>query len=156
MNWVTDKLAINSLGEIDGEREFVQRTIHVSLDVRDAFSKEEPYNPIPSKINDLVDLIQEHIDNGLRVMIYCSAGMDRSPFVAASYLVKTENLSYGDAYKRVQKERPQTITHFEWAELMANSSSKLDDPVELKLKTKGKKMTLDLGNIINAKDEDTK
>jgi protein-tyrosine phosphatase len=146
MNWITSSLAIGDLDDANSTAGYIRRNVHLKIDVRDAFSDEEP---IPEKINDLVDLIQENIDNGLRVMIYCQAGMDRSPFVAASYLVKTENLSYADAYTFVQKERPQTITHFEWAEVMAE---KPVEPVELKLKPKGKKVKLDLGENVDVED----
>lgn len=146
MNWVTSQLAIADLQDLD-DVDHVRRVIHEKIDVRDAFDILHPHNPIPSKINDLVDRIQDFIDEGLRVMIYCTAGMDRSPFVAATYLVKTEHLSYGDAYVRVKRERPQTITHFEWAEIMSD-----DPPVELKLKPKGKKLTLNLGERTDVDD----
>jgi protein-tyrosine phosphatase len=169
MNWINNQLAIGDIGDLDNTREHTLRTTNVQVNVKDAFKDDRDNDPIPSMVNALVDTIKGLVDDGLKVMIYCDAGMDRSPFIAAAYLVKTENMTYADAYAKVQRDRPQTITHFEWAEMM-QTKGVMSKPiatdkavvgemksVELKLKPKdGKKFSLDLGDASRAKDEDIK
>ena len=48
------------------------------------------------------------------VLVFCVAGMDRSPFVVAKYLVDNMSYSWGDAYSLIKKCRPQAIEHYEW------------------------------------------
>jgi len=48
------------------------------------------------------------------VLVFCHAGMDRSPFVVAMYLHHFHNKDPMEAYEAVRKRRPQTIIHDEW------------------------------------------
>jgi len=56
---------------------------------------------------------------GNRVLIHCTAGMDRAPFVVALLLAMTRNLiirriNVMGAYLIIKKLRPQIIEHLEW------------------------------------------
>jgi len=50
-----------------------------------------------------------------RILVHCIAGMDRSPFVVARYMV-AEGLAedMADAYAQIKEKRPQTMEHMEW------------------------------------------
>ena len=55
-------------------------------------------------------------DPKAKVLIHCTAGIDRASFVVASFLVRCcgfRNLA--DAYREIKKVRPSVIEHFEWA-----------------------------------------
>jgi len=60
-----------------------------------------------------------------RILIHCTAGMDRSPFVVAYWIVKyqgndicenKEDLKFwiSAVYKVIKEKRPQIIEHVEW------------------------------------------
>ena len=62
-----------------------------------------------------------------RILVHCTAGMDRSPFVVALYLAKWKcdtEWTYGlpsdfkywftEAYKLIKEKRPQIIEYVEW------------------------------------------
>lgn len=54
-------------------------------------------------------------DPEAKVLIHCTAGIDRAPFVVASYLVRCcgfRNLA--DAYKQIKEARPSICEHPEW------------------------------------------
>jgi protein-tyrosine phosphatase len=53
-------------------------------------------------------------DPKAKILIHCTAGIDRSPFLAASYLVRSNHLDIADAYREIKKVRPCTIEHPEW------------------------------------------
>jgi len=48
-----------------------------------------------------------------KILIFCIAGMDRSPFIAAR-LLKKEVSSWSEAYSIIKKCRPWIIEHYEW------------------------------------------
>jgi protein-tyrosine phosphatase len=56
-------------------------------------------------------LIQE---SNTKILIHCTAGIDRAPFVVASYLVRVCGLDLADAYKQIKKARPCVCEHYEW------------------------------------------
>jgi protein tyrosine/serine phosphatase len=49
-----------------------------------------------------------------RIIIHCTAGIDRSPFVVASYLVRVCGLDLAEAYRQIKKVRPCVCEHPEW------------------------------------------
>lgn len=50
-----------------------------------------------------------------RVVVACTAGIDRSPFVAASVLVSTGKAkSLSEAYGMIRRVRPFIMEHYEW------------------------------------------
>jgi hypothetical protein len=49
-----------------------------------------------------------------KVLIHCTAGIDRSPFVVASYMVRYQLYSLSEAYKEIKKVRPFVCEHPEW------------------------------------------
>jgi protein tyrosine/serine phosphatase len=49
-----------------------------------------------------------------KILIHCTGGIDRAPFVAASYLVRVYGLDLADAYRQIKKIRPSICEHLEW------------------------------------------
>lgn len=49
-----------------------------------------------------------------KIFVHCTAGLDRAPFVVASYLVKYYGFSLSEAYSQIKKVRPSIVEHFEW------------------------------------------
>jgi hypothetical protein len=49
-----------------------------------------------------------------KVLVHCTAGIDRSPFVVAAYLVRYNLMSLGEAYGLIKKVRPFVCEHHEW------------------------------------------
>jgi Dual specificity phosphatase, catalytic domain len=53
-------------------------------------------------------------DPEAKILIHCTAGIDRSPFLAASSLAKSRHLPISDIYREIKKVRPSVIEHLEW------------------------------------------
>jgi len=56
-----------------------------------------------------VNWIEEHIENH-RIMVYCNAGIGRSPSVVVAYLCAAGGLGYGEAVEKVARSHPQMST----------------------------------------------
>lgn len=56
-----------------------------------------------------------YVDSQAKILIHCTAGIDRSPFVVASYLARYCMMSLADAYQLIKKVRPFVCEHPEWA-----------------------------------------
>ncbi|VDD82033.1 unnamed protein product [Mesocestoides corti] len=50
--------------------------------------------------------------SGGRVLVHCFAGISRSPTLAIAYLMKTEHISFDEAYNRVKAIRPKISPNF--------------------------------------------
>jgi protein tyrosine/serine phosphatase len=50
-----------------------------------------------------------------KILIHCTGGIDRAPFVVASYLVRVCGLELADAYRQIKKVRPCVCEHYDWA-----------------------------------------
>lgn len=49
-----------------------------------------------------------------KILVHCIGGVDRSPFLIASYLERSCGLDLADAYREIKKVRPCIIEHPEW------------------------------------------
>jgi hypothetical protein len=72
-------------------------------------------------------VIKEYLSYNYKILVHCSAGIDRAPFVVASVLTLLNDLipfkrnnykfntcNLGEAYKEIKKVRPQICEHYEW------------------------------------------
>lgn len=65
----------------------------------------------------LRELLQAIYFGYKRIVIHCTAGIDRAPFVVAKYFVYNEYAqTISDAYNMIKKKRPQIIEHYEWVD----------------------------------------
>jgi protein-tyrosine phosphatase len=53
-------------------------------------------------------------DPRAKVLVHCGAGVDRAPFLVASYLMRSCGLDLANAYKQIKKVRPSVCEHPEW------------------------------------------
>ena len=75
-------------------------------------------------INHAISIIEEYTSRGCPLLVFCHAGMDRSPFIVACYLAEHFDFTPEAAYDLVKKERPQTIIHDDWMRLYQSSLGK--------------------------------
>jgi len=53
-------------------------------------------------------------DPKAKILVHCSAGIDRAPFLVASYLARSNHLDIADVYREIKKVRPSVCEHIEW------------------------------------------
>ena len=68
----------------------------------------------PKALERVVAAMRTARDAGKPVLVYCGQGMYRSPLAAAWYLKRTEGISLGEAYQRVQAVRPKAKLASKW------------------------------------------
>lgn len=77
--------------------------------------------PIKIELRTAAYMLEELTDKYSRILVHCTAGIDRSPFVVAYWLANKEYYTLHntkdqmiEAYKDIKKKRPQIIKHYEW------------------------------------------
>jgi len=66
--------------------------------------------PIPEdQLKEAVVFIRDHIKDH-RIMVYCNAGVGRSPSVVVAYLACVQGYGYGDAVEFVAAKKPYMST----------------------------------------------
>lgn len=74
-------------------------------------------------IEQAISIIEEYQSNYRPLLVFCHAGMDRSPFIVACYIAKHYGGTPEEAYAIVKQERPQTIIHDDWMRAYQSSAS---------------------------------
>jgi predicted protein tyrosine phosphatase len=81
------------------------------------------HQPVPSKngsyeegfklaLKELCKILSD--DPKAKVLVHCFGGVDRSPFLVASFLSLCYKMSLQDAYSEIRKVRPFIARHYEW------------------------------------------
>lgn len=113
ISWITDYLAVASRFDINFE---AFDTDTMFIDARIYFDANGEH-PDMGMIYELCDTVRFQIDRYHRkFVVFCDAGIDRSPFVVANILewyTKTSNY-LRDTYKLIKEKRPCIIEHWEW------------------------------------------
>ena len=103
----TDEEALNPPEGIDAllcvaaERELPGR---FSLEHKVPMSDMQPIQV--ELLREAVRWIDEHIE-GHRIMVYCHAGVGRSPSVVVAYLCCVRGMGFGEAVEKTARARPQ-------------------------------------------------
>ena len=72
----------------------------------------EDVAPVSSEhIQQGVDFIKRHKQQGINVLVACGAGINRSSAFCTAVLKEEEGLSLFDAFKEVKKKHPESIPH---------------------------------------------
>jgi len=147
ISWITENVAIGEFLDINQEllekekidcilnlrlsvstREDVVRQVlgiayyHVSV------GREQGLEPIKIELKVASYMLGLLAEKYNRILVHCTAGMDRSPFVVALYLTRlnadvsratkldTTDLKFwlDKAYNFIKEKRPQIIKHMEW------------------------------------------
>jgi len=58
------------------------------------------------------------ICNGVDVYVYCQAGMERSPFLAALIMFQIGDWTLNEGYELVKAKHPQTLLYPQWVKAM--------------------------------------
>ena len=137
INWIVNRLAIGEYSDIEVDR-LTREHVTCVLCVRETISREDVDIMVKAKVRIMfcplkVDPDQNPMEymreckiavmflnkamlDGERVLVYCTAGMDRSPFIVALYMSSpfyTLN-KLREAYKEIKKKRPVILEHEEW------------------------------------------
>lgn len=79
-----------------------------------------------SDIDNYFDKVADLIhSSGKRVLIHCLAGINRSPILTASYLIKYYYLSTDEALKYIKDIRDEIDPHDEFVELLRKYETKI-------------------------------
>eukprot|EP00002_Diphylleia_rotans_P004674 TRINITY_DN13562_c0_g1_i1.p1 TRINITY_DN13562_c0_g1~~TRINITY_DN13562_c0_g1_i1.p1 ORF type:complete len:171 (-),score=37.87 TRINITY_DN13562_c0_g1_i1:114-626(-) len=76
-------------------------TVH-TIPIRDVGSED-----ITPSLDKCYETVAEAIKEG-GVLIHCSLGISRSPTVTTAYLIKSQKLSFDEAFDKVKQARPQS------------------------------------------------
>ena len=74
------------------------------LSVNDNGSQETKYGMLKN-INDIIELIDIHINNNEGVLIHCYAGMQRAPTIACCYIIDKLGLNIDKSINYIKKYR---------------------------------------------------
>lgn len=151
MNWITNKLAVGDIRDYENRHQLHKLGV-TPVDVREYWDENDDVFD-PAEIDSLV-----RIYPSTKIMIICDAGMDRSPFVAAYYLVVHNGMTFPEAYALVKKGRPQTIEHYEWVTIMEDFLSSVTEEPKPKPKCKRKpkpvKLEIELEEGVETDDKE--
>jgi len=111
ISWITSQLAIADLTDM---LHHAYDTVTVIVDARSYFGYLNRDDEL-GNIRDAVSLITRNIrELERKVIVFCDAGMDRSPFIVAKTLCELEHIDLNDAYTLIKKKRPCVQEHYEW------------------------------------------
>jgi hypothetical protein len=114
MNWIDDHVAVGNWVDATFANRLIQEGVELIVDARALFARDPPlFRPVP-----MIDKIVALAGLQAKVLIRCRWGRDRTPFVAMVYVSKRYGLSHRDAYERVRKNRPITVFHWDWVEML--------------------------------------
>ena len=65
----------------------------------------------PEHIQQGVDFIKKHKQQGMNVLVACGAGINRSSAFCAASLKEEEGLSLFEAFKEVKRNHPESLPH---------------------------------------------
>ena len=69
---------------------------------------------LPVQLDAVAHVIQNHVDAGTKLLVHCSAGMERSPLALTWYMHTRAGLSLEEAFEFVKSKRPQAQNRLEW------------------------------------------
>jgi len=63
------------------------------------------------------DLISASVEQGLKVLVHCAGGKDRTGLVLAHYIAEKENLAAPEAIGRLRSIRPEALSAEGWEDM---------------------------------------
>ncbi|HUT27786.1 MAG TPA: dual specificity protein phosphatase [Methanomassiliicoccales archaeon] len=121
MEWIDETVAIGSW--LDHRRHGMQRLqgIDLSMNARSLFDERFYFvgrRPNTAKIIRAAELLMELSNKGVKVMVHCYHGRDRSAFVVMVYLSRKLGIGYSEAFDIVRRGRPRARFHKDWVDAM--------------------------------------
>jgi len=117
MNYILKNLAIGNFEDAQDPPAGIDTLLCVAQEI-DLFHAKRLYykvpivdmQPIPEdQLKEAVVFIRDHIKNH-KIMVYCNAGVGRSPSVVVAYLACVEGYGYGEAVEFVAFKKPYVST----------------------------------------------
>ena len=119
ISWVDSQVAIGDITDVTLREGLRLQGVEFIIDTRLHFAESgNPPDmcPLPSVwkfANDILELSEKS-----KVLLFCHGGIDRSPFIAMLYYKLKHGCDFEEAYKHIQKVRPQCMVHDEWVRLV--------------------------------------
>jgi protein-tyrosine phosphatase len=116
MNWIDDDLALGGWSDTSNDGALEAVDIDLVIDVRPLFHEGTfDVGIVLAAVDQIIAASDEH-----RILLHCTWGRDRSPFIAMLYLARKYGLSYEEAYHEVKAARPLTAYHWDWVFVVEN------------------------------------
>jgi protein-tyrosine phosphatase len=116
IDFILDNLAVGSyLDSIDPPKEFT--ALLCVAQEKDVEDKSRLWHKVPiidmqpipeEQLKEAVSWIRKAHEHGHRVLVFCNAGIGRSPSVIVAYLCSVLGYKFGQAVEYVAKRRPYT------------------------------------------------
>jgi len=116
ISWIDDYLAIGDDSDSMKHQALRSAGVDLIVDIRNLFYGDEDEPTLKTKR--IAKLLGELSQQGFKILIYCHAGIDRSPFIGMLYLCYKYDIDYAKAYAWVKEKRPQIVEHWEWVEVI--------------------------------------
>jgi len=65
-------------------------------------------------LDKIANIIDDALKSGKKVLVFCMAGVDRSPFAVAYFLMTKRNMMAHDAYNMIKQKRKIVNQHWDW------------------------------------------
>jgi predicted protein tyrosine phosphatase len=119
MEWIDETIAIGSWVDLRMHAYQRREGIELCLNARSIFDEQFfsiGRRPNLERVMKAADLLQDLSSKGVKVMVHCHHGRDRSSFLVMVYLSKKLGIGYQEAFEMVRKGRPRSKWHPEWVE----------------------------------------
>ncbi|MHC1681043.1 MAG: dual specificity protein phosphatase family protein [Methanomassiliicoccales archaeon] len=136
MNWIDKYVAVGSWKSVFLIDNLKNEDIDLIIDARTLFdvAHGRPKKPLVNKVLKAGDMIEALTHFDAKVLIHCTEGIDRTPFLAMVYVSKKYDMPYREAYEFVKSKRPETIYHWDWMEMLGERKSRVIDVVDFSMK----------------------
>jgi protein-tyrosine phosphatase len=113
MDWILDNLAIGNFEESQNPPEGVEALLSVAEEreiIRTEFTSFHvpivDMQPIPTEqLSEAIQWIHDTIEQN-SIMVFCNAGVGRSPSTVVTYLAVYHNMEFGEAVEFVARKKP--------------------------------------------------
>ncbi|HSV42356.1 MAG TPA: dual specificity protein phosphatase family protein [Methanomassiliicoccales archaeon] len=120
MDWIDEYVAVGSWKSVFFIDDLKKADIDLIIDARTLFDvvHGNPKKPLVSKVLKAGDMLVALTKFNAKVLVHCSEGIDRTPFLAMIYVSKRYDMPYKEAYELVKEKRPGTNFHWDWVEML--------------------------------------
>ena len=67
-----------------------------------------------NNLDRIADIIDDALKSGKKVLVFCMAGIDRSPFAVVYYMMTKKNMMAHEAYNMIKQKRKIINQHWDW------------------------------------------
>ena len=141
ITWITENVAIGEYTDAVNEELLKKEKVDCILSLRGSGVEESSYDEIElcdwldihfyrvpivetehSKVTKIqlrtaAYMLEQLTQKYKRILVHCTAGIDRAPFVVAYWMCKENYISMNwitETYKFIKEKRPQIVEHMEW------------------------------------------